>query len=165
MAASPLDSRESSRSSRPRASRARTFYRDTLGLNLVEESPFAFVFDAHGTMLRLTPVQKVAAAGYTVLGWEVTDIEDAVKRLTKAGVIQSLPGNGAGRARHLAVAEPCADRLVQGSRRQHAERLAALTGRRYVRGVEPYSLRHSGRTSPRAASTTLKARAHRDEGV
>jgi len=45
--------------------RALTFYRDTLGLKLVEETPFAFVFDAHGTTLRVTPVQKVAVvAGF-----------------------------------------------------------------------------------------------------
>ena len=66
--------------------KALTFYRDTLGLKLVEESPFAFVFDAHGTMLRLTPVRKVAVGQYTVLGWEVKDIEATVKKLTAAGV-------------------------------------------------------------------------------
>ena len=66
--------------------KALTFYRDTLGLRLVEESPFAFVFDAHGTMLRLTPVQKVAVGQYTVLGWEVKDIEATVTKLTSAGV-------------------------------------------------------------------------------
>jgi catechol 2,3-dioxygenase-like lactoylglutathione lyase family enzyme len=66
--------------------KALTFYRDTLGLTLVEESPFAFVFDANGTMLRLTPVQKVAVGQYTVLGWEVNDIKATVKKLTGAGV-------------------------------------------------------------------------------
>jgi catechol 2,3-dioxygenase-like lactoylglutathione lyase family enzyme len=66
--------------------KAKRFYRDKLGLRLVEASPFALVFDAHGTMLRVTPVDKVAAAGYTVLGWQVPDIVDAVKRLRKAGV-------------------------------------------------------------------------------
>ncbi len=63
--------------------RALKFYRDTLALRLVEESPFAFVFDVNGTMLRLTPVKKVAAAPYTVLGWRVTDIEGTVTRLKK----------------------------------------------------------------------------------
>ena len=73
--------------------KALKFYRDTLGLELVEESPFAFVFDAHGTMLRLTPVQKVAVGQYTVLGWEVKDINATVKDLTKAGVTFSrYPG-------------------------------------------------------------------------
>jgi catechol 2,3-dioxygenase-like lactoylglutathione lyase family enzyme len=66
--------------------KAKRFYRDKLGLPLVEESPFALVFDAHGTMLRVTPVQKMEAAGYTVLGWQVPDIEDAVRRLRKARV-------------------------------------------------------------------------------
>jgi catechol 2,3-dioxygenase-like lactoylglutathione lyase family enzyme len=66
--------------------KAKRFYRDKLGLRLVEQGPFALVFDAHGTMLRVTPVDKVAAAGYTVLGWQVPDIVDAVKRLRKAGV-------------------------------------------------------------------------------
>jgi catechol 2,3-dioxygenase-like lactoylglutathione lyase family enzyme len=66
--------------------KAKRFYRDKLGLRLVEASPFALVFDAHGTMLRVTPVNKVATAGYTVLGWQVPDIVDAVKRLRKAGV-------------------------------------------------------------------------------
>src|ERR1051325_2008179 len=66
--------------------KALTFYRDTLGLKLVEESPFAFVFDAHGTMLRLTPVKEVAVAPYTVLGWHVKDIEAAVRALRKKRV-------------------------------------------------------------------------------
>ncbi|HVW09658.1 MAG TPA: VOC family protein [Bryobacteraceae bacterium] len=67
--------------------RAKRFYRDTLGLPLVsEELPFALVFDARGTMLRVTMVKEVAAAPYTVLGWSVPDIAAAVKALTAAGV-------------------------------------------------------------------------------
>jgi catechol 2,3-dioxygenase-like lactoylglutathione lyase family enzyme len=69
------------------AGRAKAFYRDALGLRLVsEELPFALVFDALGTMLRVSIVQDVAAAKYTVLGWEVPDIVEAVKDLQKAGV-------------------------------------------------------------------------------
>lgn len=67
--------------------RAKKFYRDTLGLPLVsEELPFALVFDAHGTVLRVTVVQKVIAAPYTVLGWNVPDIRAAAKTLSDAGV-------------------------------------------------------------------------------
>src|SRR5215831_1436769 len=67
--------------------RARAFYGDTLGLRLVsEELPFALVFDAHGTMLRVTVVKKVNAAGYTVLGWEVPNINVAAKALRDAGI-------------------------------------------------------------------------------
>jgi catechol 2,3-dioxygenase-like lactoylglutathione lyase family enzyme len=67
--------------------RARAFFGDTLGLWLVsEELPFALVFDANGTMLRVTVVKKVNAAGYTVLGWKVPNIKDAAKALRDAGV-------------------------------------------------------------------------------
>ena len=70
------------------AARAREFYRDKLGLPLVsEELPFALVFDAKGTMLRVTITQKVVAAGYTVLGWSVPDVAGAVKAMAQAGVV------------------------------------------------------------------------------
>ena len=68
------------------ADRARAFYRDTLGLRLVSEDGFALVFDANGTMLRVSLVREVAAAPYTVLGWEVSDIAATAKQLTNAGV-------------------------------------------------------------------------------
>ncbi len=67
--------------------RAKAFYRDTLGLKLLSEDRFALVFDAAGTMLRVTTVQEVAAANYTVLGWQVPDIVRIAKDLREAGVI------------------------------------------------------------------------------
>ena len=57
--------------------RARRFYAEALGLTLVEENSAACVFDANGTMLRVTAVAQVARPGYTVLGWSVTDIAEA----------------------------------------------------------------------------------------
>jgi catechol 2,3-dioxygenase-like lactoylglutathione lyase family enzyme len=66
--------------------RARLFYEETLGLRVAEESPFACVFDANGTMLRLTPVRKLSRVRYTVLGWGVDDIASLVGALTAAGV-------------------------------------------------------------------------------
>jgi catechol 2,3-dioxygenase-like lactoylglutathione lyase family enzyme len=74
--------------------RARAFYGDTLGLKLVSEQlPFALVFDAHGTMLRVTIVPKPAAAQYTVLGWEVPDIAATVRGLESRGVqFERFPG-------------------------------------------------------------------------
>jgi catechol 2,3-dioxygenase-like lactoylglutathione lyase family enzyme len=73
--------------------RAKAFYRDTLGLHLVSEDPFALVFDAHGTMLRVTTVQEVARAQYTVLGWQVPNIVAIVKSLQSAGVtLERYPG-------------------------------------------------------------------------
>lgn len=67
--------------------RAKAFYRDTLGLHLVlEELPFALVFDVQGVMLRVTIVHEVKPAGYTVLGWRVSDISQSVRDLAAAGV-------------------------------------------------------------------------------
>jgi catechol 2,3-dioxygenase-like lactoylglutathione lyase family enzyme len=65
---------------------AKKFYREVLGLSLVEESPFAIVFDVAGTMLRIQKVQHISLAGYTALGWQVTDICAVVDRLSKKGV-------------------------------------------------------------------------------
>jgi catechol 2,3-dioxygenase-like lactoylglutathione lyase family enzyme len=66
--------------------RARAFYAETLGLPVTDESPYACVFDANGTMLRLTPVRKLSKVRYTVLGWGVVDIAATVAALTAAGV-------------------------------------------------------------------------------
>jgi catechol 2,3-dioxygenase-like lactoylglutathione lyase family enzyme len=62
-----------------------SFYRDVLGLRLIADEPFAAVFDASGTMLRVTKVDRVVAAPYTVLGWRVDDIAGVVKDLTVRG--------------------------------------------------------------------------------
>jgi len=67
--------------------RARAFYEQVLGLTVVERSDFACVFDVNGTMLRVTAVPKVCRAGYTVLGWRVTDVTAAVRGLAARGVV------------------------------------------------------------------------------
>jgi catechol 2,3-dioxygenase-like lactoylglutathione lyase family enzyme len=66
--------------------RARVFYEQILGLPVVEQNDFACVFDANGTMLRVTAVREVSPAGYTVLGWRVADIEAIVRGLSARGV-------------------------------------------------------------------------------
>jgi catechol 2,3-dioxygenase-like lactoylglutathione lyase family enzyme len=66
--------------------RGRDFYERVLGLRVTEKSSFACVFDAHGTMLRLTAAATVANPGYTVLGWRVADITATVADLTAHGV-------------------------------------------------------------------------------
>jgi len=66
--------------------RARTFYADRLGLAVVTEDPFACTFDAGGTRLRITGVDEVAVAPYTVLGWSVLDIDLTVRALSARGV-------------------------------------------------------------------------------
>jgi catechol 2,3-dioxygenase-like lactoylglutathione lyase family enzyme len=67
--------------------RARVFYEQVLGLSVAEHNDFVCVLDANGTMLRLTAVAEVRQAGYTVLGWKVTDIAAAVRGLASRGVL------------------------------------------------------------------------------
>jgi predicted enzyme related to lactoylglutathione lyase len=66
--------------------RAKAFYQDVLQLTLVSDDAFATVFDANGTMLRVSKVTQVIVAPYTVLGWGVKDIGAAMKDLIGRGV-------------------------------------------------------------------------------
>jgi predicted enzyme related to lactoylglutathione lyase len=67
--------------------KARIFYEEILGLRLAsDEQPFALVFDANGIMLRVTTVHELKAQQFTILGWNVTDIEATVDRLAAKGV-------------------------------------------------------------------------------
>ena len=73
--------------------KARVFYSEVLGLRLVEDTPYALVFDANGTMLRIQKVQMLTTAGHTVLGWHVADMHEAVEVLQKRGVtFERYPG-------------------------------------------------------------------------
>jgi hypothetical protein len=58
-----------------------------LGLRLTSEDKFALVFDANGTSLRVSVVRELVPAGYTVLGWLVPNIEQAVRELTARSVV------------------------------------------------------------------------------
>ena len=67
--------------------RAKDFYQNTLGLRLIlEEPPFALVFEANGIMLRLGMAKERPPAHGTVLGWQVPEITATVKSLAHAGV-------------------------------------------------------------------------------
>lgn len=62
------------------------FYGTVLGLARVDATPFANVYDAGGSELRVTRVERVAAAPYTVLGWSVPDLGATVDALRARGV-------------------------------------------------------------------------------
>jgi catechol 2,3-dioxygenase-like lactoylglutathione lyase family enzyme len=66
--------------------RAHAFYGGVLGLRRIESSPLANVYDAGGTMLRVTRVRSPAAAGHTVLGWRVDDLAAVMADLAAGGV-------------------------------------------------------------------------------
>ena len=68
------------------ASRAGRFYEDVLGLDLVEDTAFALIFDANGTSLRIQKVAELKPTSHTVLGWRVPDIRTAIETLAARGV-------------------------------------------------------------------------------
>ena len=70
--------------SKPQASAK--FYTDIIGLRLLEDTQFALVFDAYGTMLRIQKAESVVVAPYTSFGLEVSDIDHAVDALVAKGV-------------------------------------------------------------------------------
>ena len=54
---------------------------------------FALAFDVNGIMLRVTTVRELNVAPYTVLGWQVDDIEKVAGQLRDAGVqLERYPG-------------------------------------------------------------------------
>ncbi len=61
--------------------RARRFYVDVLGLERVEETPFALVVRSAGTTIRVTPVDGFVASVATVLGWQVPDLDGVLAEL------------------------------------------------------------------------------------
>jgi len=69
------------------AEKARAFYEGVLGLLFIKDDGFAMVFDANGIMIRIAKVGKdFAPAQFTILGWQVSEIENTVRGLQAKGV-------------------------------------------------------------------------------
>ncbi len=66
--------------------KARAFYEGVLGLRFVKDDGFAMVLDANGIMVRVAKVPQFTPAQFTILGWQVKDIEKVVQGLQKNGV-------------------------------------------------------------------------------
>jgi catechol 2,3-dioxygenase-like lactoylglutathione lyase family enzyme len=66
--------------------RARKFYGEVLGLKIVSDDPFALVCEANGAPLRIQKVESLGPQPWTVLGWEVADVEATVDGLMGRGV-------------------------------------------------------------------------------
>jgi len=64
-----------------------SFFEGKLGLALMKRDEFALEFVVGQATLRVTKVAEIVSASYTVLGWEVADIESVVKELMKHGVL------------------------------------------------------------------------------
>jgi len=66
---------------------AKQFYGETLGLKLVGEDNFAIVFAGKNASIRVSRVPTVVPAPYSVLAFNVDDIDKAVDALTAKGVV------------------------------------------------------------------------------
>jgi catechol 2,3-dioxygenase-like lactoylglutathione lyase family enzyme len=67
------------------AEKAKAFYVGVLGLRFVKDDGFALVLDANGIMIRVSKAEFTPAP-FTILGWQVTDIEKIVAGLQTKGV-------------------------------------------------------------------------------
>jgi catechol 2,3-dioxygenase-like lactoylglutathione lyase family enzyme len=67
--------------------RARAFYEQTLGFQFVSLDQFALVMNTGENMIRISKVRGFAPAQFTVLGWEVENIEAVVAGLKERGVV------------------------------------------------------------------------------
>ena len=69
------------------AKKARLFYEGVLGLRVLSQDNFALALDANGIMLRVTNVPPAfKPQQFTILGWQVPDIAEAVSAFKKKGV-------------------------------------------------------------------------------
>jgi catechol 2,3-dioxygenase-like lactoylglutathione lyase family enzyme len=68
------------------AVRAREFYEGKLGLRFVKDDGFALVFESNGIKLRAAKMKEVKPLQFTILGWEVKPIDQAITSLRERGV-------------------------------------------------------------------------------
>ena len=77
---------------------ARAFYERVLGLKFMDEDGFAVTVEANGIRVRLVRIENHKPAQFTILGWEVADIERVVSELEERGVALAkfgMPGQDA----------------------------------------------------------------------
>jgi catechol 2,3-dioxygenase-like lactoylglutathione lyase family enzyme len=64
-------------------SRAKEFYRHTLGFHLLSEGAFGLMFEVSGELLRVFQMERGFAPSYTILGWKVPNISAVVDELAQ----------------------------------------------------------------------------------
>jgi catechol 2,3-dioxygenase-like lactoylglutathione lyase family enzyme len=67
------------------SAQASSFYEGKLGFRFVSDDQFALVLRAGETMIRIAKADFTPAP-FTILGWEVSNIEEEVAELQKRGV-------------------------------------------------------------------------------
>ena len=66
--------------------RARSFYEGVLGLKVLSQDVFALMCEAGGVQVRISKVPAVIPQAFTVLGFDVEDMDAVVEGLTARGV-------------------------------------------------------------------------------
>jgi catechol 2,3-dioxygenase-like lactoylglutathione lyase family enzyme len=66
--------------------KSRAFYEGILGLKFLSQDNFAMVMESSGTKIRMAKLPNLQPAQFTVLGWEVSNIEKIVGDLQSRGV-------------------------------------------------------------------------------
>jgi catechol 2,3-dioxygenase-like lactoylglutathione lyase family enzyme len=65
---------------------SKLFYDEILDLTLIEETPFALVFESVNAVIRIQKTEEVFPPPYTTIGWEVENIEFTARALSESGV-------------------------------------------------------------------------------
>lgn len=66
---------------------AKQFYSEILGFELLSEDNYALEFEANDILLRITIVPELRPHPFTILGWNVGDIEAIIRQLNEKGII------------------------------------------------------------------------------
>ena len=66
--------------------RAAAFFNGVLGLPIRSDDSFAIVFEANGVELRVQKVERFTPQPFTVLGWQVADIQQVIARLAARAI-------------------------------------------------------------------------------
>ena len=76
--------------------KARQFYENVLGLDFIADDAFALVFNSNGVTIRVVDVSRIDSfepAPFTILGWDASSVEAAVRQLVAKGVeFERFPG-------------------------------------------------------------------------
>lgn len=75
------------------AARCRAFYEQKLGFRVTTDDGWALVLDANGQMIRIQKLKSHTPQPFTILGWNVDDLDATITRLEAADVrCELFPG-------------------------------------------------------------------------
>ena len=67
--------------------KAKRFYVNLLGFDLLSEDYYGMELELNGSLLRIATVEQFKPHPFTVLGWEVDDLSSLITSLVRKGVV------------------------------------------------------------------------------